>query len=203
MEKIHLRQAVLVEGKYDAIRLASLVDAVILRCDGFHIFNDREKRALLRRLAERRGLILLTDSDAAGFQIRSYLRSFLPKEQLTQVYIPDIYGKEKRKAAPSKEGKLGVEGMDTKTLLAAFERAGVLQDPAAAPETPLKKLDLYRDGFSGKPGSRERLRALLRALALPERLTANNLAELLCACVSAEEYHAAVQAIHTEGNRAT
>ncbi len=200
MEKIHLRQAVLVEGKYDAIRLASLLDAVILRTDGFRIFNDGEKKELLRRLAARRGLIILTDSDAAGFKIRAYLRGMLPKEQVTQVYIPDIYGKERRKDVPSKEGKLGVEGMDTETLRAAFERAGVLDDPDAhAAEEKITKLELYRDGFSGRPGSRVRLRALLRALGLPERLSANGLAELLSACVSAEEYRAAAASLQSEG----
>ena len=191
MDKIHVRQAVLVEGKYDAIRLASLLDALIIRTDGFRIFNDGEKKALLRRLAQRRGLIVLTDSDAAGFQIRSYLKGMLPKEQLVHVFIPDIYGKERRKGAPSKEGKLGVEGMDTQTLREAFTRAGVFDAPARE-ENHITKLDLYRDGFCGKPGCRERLRALLRALGLPERLSANGLAELLSACVTAEEYRDAV-----------
>jgi ribonuclease M5 len=183
--KIPLRQAIVCEGKYDAIRLAALFDTLILPTDGFRIYNDGEKRALLRRLAAQRGLVAATDSDSAGFRIRAYLKGFLPAEQLWHVYIPDIPGRERRKAAPSKEGKLGVEGMETRDLLEAFERAGVMRGEKPAAE--ITKLDLFRDGLSGTAGCRERYRALLREMGLPERLGTN----VFCACVNRGEYEQA------------
>jgi len=185
MPRIPLRQAILCEGKYDAIRLASLFDTLILPTDGFRIYNDGEKRALFKRLAAQRGLVAATDSDAAGFQIRAYLKSFLPAGQLWHVYIPDIHGRERRKASSSKEGKLGVEGMETKVLLEAFERAGVTAGERPAAE--ITKLDLFQGGFSGTAGSKERYQALLRALELPEHLSTN----VFCACVCREEYEQA------------
>jgi len=185
MPKLPLSQAILCEGKYDAIRLASLFDTLILPTDGFRIYNDGEKRALLRRLAAQRGLVVATDSDAAGFRIRAYLKGFLPTDRLWHVYIPDIPGTERRKAAPSKEGKLGVEGMESRILLEAFERAGVNAGEKSEPE--LTKFDLYRDGFSGTGGCRGRYRALLHILGLPGHLAAN----MFCACVGREEYNQA------------
>ena len=186
MMKIPLTQAILCEGKYDAIRLASLFDTLILPTDGFRIYNDGEKRALFRRLAAQRGLVVATDSDAAGFQIRAYLKGFLPADQLWHVYIPDIPGRERRKAAPSKEGKLGVEGMETGVLLKAFASVIEMQE-AGCRRQEITKLDLYRDGFSGTAGCRERYRALLKALELPEHLNGN----VFCACVGREEYNEA------------
>ena len=186
MPKIPLRQAIVCEGKYDAIRLASLFDTLVLPTDGFHIYNDSEKRALFKRLAAQRGLIAAMDSDAAGFQIRAYLKKFIPAQQLWHVYIPDVPGKERRKQAYSKEGKLGVEGMETQTLLQAFE--AVIQGQEAAPgKQELVKLDLFKAGFSGTAGCKERYRALLKALDLPEHLSTN----VFCACVGREEYEQA------------
>ena len=181
--KIPLKQVILCEGKYDVIRLSSLFDALILPTHGFQIYNDHQRRALLRRLAAQRGLVIATDSDSAGFQIRAYLKSFIPPEQLRHVYIPDVAGKEARKCEASAEGKLGVEGMDTQALLEAFERAGLLEEQSPPPAR-LSKLTLYRDGFSGRPGSKARYKALLRALELPEHLSVNH----FCACVGEEEY---------------
>ncbi|MCL2107387.1 MAG: DUF4093 domain-containing protein [Oscillospiraceae bacterium] len=193
MEKIKLNQVVLVEGKYDMIRLASLLDAVILRTDGFQIYKDKERQRLLRRVAERNGLIVLTDSDAAGFQIRNFMRGIIPGERLWHVYIPDILGKERRKTEPSKEGKLGVEGMETRVLREAFEKANVFTGKEQAAERQsITRQMLCRDGFSGKPGCAERRRRLLRALDLPERLSTNALAEILSACVDLEEYERTV-----------
>jgi len=186
MQKIPLRQVILCEGKYDVIRLSALFDALILPTHGFQIYNDGQKRAWFRRLAEQRGLIIATDSDSAGFQIRGYLKGFIPAEQLRHVYIPDVAGKERRKSEGSSEGKLGVEGMETGALLEAFERAGVLDERSAKPET-VSKIALYRDGFSGKEGSKAKYKQLLRVLDLPEHLSVNH----FCACVSEEEYEKA------------
>ena len=153
---IRVKEAILVEGRYDKIKLASLVDGVILEAGGFSLFRDREKLAYLKRLAKERGLILLTDSDGAGFVIRGKLASHIPPEHLKHAYIPDVYGKERRKAKPSKEGKLGVEGMDLATLRAALERAGAtILEGEAAPSPakqgePVTKSDLFQLGLYGK-----------------------------------------------------
>jgi len=198
--KIPIRQAILCEGKYDAIRLASLFDTLILPTDGFRIYNDGEKRALFKRLAAQRGLVAATDSDAAGFRIRAYLKSFLPAGQLWHVYIPDIYGRERRKNAPSKEGKLGVEGMDTQVLLKVFGEVIRTQEasvPCAAvgQGQEITKLDLYKDGFSGTVGCRERYQVLLRMLNLPALLNTN----VFCACVGREEYEQAKEKLREAG----
>ena len=182
---IRVKEAILVEGRYDKIKLASLVDGVILEAGGFSLFRDREKLAYLKRLAKERGLILLTDSDGAGFLIRGKLASHIPPEHLKHAYIPDVYGKERRKAKPSKEGKLGVEGMDLATLRAALERAGAtILEGEAAPSPanqvePVTKSDLFQLGLSGKADSAQRRKELQRALGLPERLSANGLVQAI------------------------
>lgn len=191
---IRVKEAILVEGRYDKIKLASLVDGVILEAGGFSLFRDREKLAYLKRLAKERGLILLTDSDGAGFVIRGKLSSHIPPEHLKHAYIPDVYGKERRKARPSKEGKLGVEGMDLPTLRAALERAGAtILEGEAAPSPanqgePVTKSDLFQLGLSGKADSAQRRKELQRALGLPERLSANGLVQAINALYSREEF---------------
>ena len=158
--------------------------------NGFSVFNDREKLALLRRLAAARGLVILTDSDGAGFQIRNYLRGALPKEQVKQAYIPDIYGKERRKRAPGKEGKLGVEGMRPDVLLEALRKAGATFEEDAGPaenKTAITKADLVLLGLSGGQDSAAKRQALLKKLDLPEHLTANGLLEALNLLYSPEE----------------
>lgn len=191
---IRVKEAILVEGRYDKIKLASLVDGVILEAGGFSLFRDREKLAYLKRLAKERGLILLTDSDGAGFVIRGKLSSHIPPEHLKHAYIPDVYGKERRKAKPSKEGKLGVEGMDLATLRAALERAGatILEGgnaPGPADQgEPVTKSDLFQLGLSGKADSAQRRKELQRALGLPERLSANGLVQAINALYSREEF---------------
>ena len=191
---IRVKEAILVEGRYDKIKLASLVDGVILEAGGFSLFRDREKLAYLKRLAKERGLILLTDSDGAGFVIRGKLSSHIPPEHLKHAYIPDVYGKERRKAKPSKEGKLGVEGMDLATLRAALERAGAtILEGGNAPgpadqEEPVTKSDLFQLGLSGKADSAQRRKELQRALGLPERLSANGLVQAINALYSREEF---------------
>lgn len=185
---IHIHEAVIVEGKYDKIKLSSLIDAIIIETDGFSIFKDREKLALIRRLARQRGVLIITDSDAAGFKIRGFLNGALPPEQVRHAYMPDIFGKEKRKAAPSKEGKLGVEGIPPAIILQSLKRAGVLAEETEKPQKRVTKTDLFEDGFSGGPQSAERRRMLLKKLRLPQRLSANGLLEMINAMYTYEEY---------------
>ena len=186
-----LEEVLIVEGRYDKNALSQVVDAVILETSGFGIFHDRQKQALFRRLAEQRGLIVLTDSDAAGFVIRNFIKGCVPPERLKQAYIPDVPGKERRKSAPSKEGKLGVEGMRPEVLLEALEKAGAHfrdeERPARSAER-ISKADLYRVGLSGGPGSREKRARLLLRLDLPERLTADGLLDVLNALMSREDF---------------
>lgn len=197
---IRIRQAVIVEGKYDQIRLSSLVDTVILTTEGFGVFKDKEKQKLLRRLARERGLVVLTDSDSAGFLIRSFLNGIVEPQYITNVYIPDVFGKEKRKAAPSKEGKLGVEGMRTEQLLEAFRKAGVTAETGDAPHErrEVTKTDLYEDGLSGGQDSARKRRRLLRALDFPERMSANAMLKLINTCMTYAEYKAAVERLAEE-----
>ena len=197
MEKIKVREVILVEGKYDKIRLSSLIDGYILQTDGFHIFADPDKMALIRRLAAARGVLVLTDSDSAGFLIRNYLRGVLPGDQVRHAYIPDVFGKERRKARPSSEGKLGVEGMDTASLREALRRAGV-GERAAVPADPITRLDLYEDGLTGGENSAALRRRLLRALQLPENMTTGAMLQAMNGFLSRAEYHAAVAALKQE-----
>ena len=185
-----VREVIVVEGRYDKNALRQVVEATVVETGGFGVFNDRERLALLRRLAAERGLILLTDSDGAGFVIRNFLKGAIPKSQLKQAYIPDIYGKERRKAAPGKEGKLGVEGMPPQVLLAALERAGATFEDGGAAERrePITKADLYALGLTGGQDSQSRRRALLKQLGLPERMTTNALLEALNILCTREEF---------------
>ena len=177
-----IREVIVVEGRYDKNTISQVVDAAVVTLGGFAVFNDREKLSFLRRLAEERGLIVLTDSDGAGFVIRNYLKGALPRDRVKQAYIPDIPGKERRKRSPGKEGKLGVEGMKSAVLLEALRRAGAtFEDEAPAVERgePITKADLYALGLTGGPGSAERRQILLRRLDLPEHLTPNAMLEAL------------------------
>lgn len=186
-----VRQAIVVEGKHDAIRVHSAVEAVVVTTDGFRLFKDKEKLALLRRLAAARGLILLTDSDSAGGVIRNHLCGCIPAHQILQAYIPPRPGKERRKAAPSKEGLLGVEGMDAATVIAALERAGAtFEEENNPPQTVLglTKAHLLEMGLTGAPDSAARRRRLLTALELPPYLSANRLLEVLNTTVKPEEW---------------
>jgi len=178
-----IKEVIVVEGRYDKNALAQVVDATVITLGGFAVFNDREKLAFLRRLAQERGLIVLTDSDGAGFVIRNYLKGALPKDQVKQAYIPDIHGKERRKRYAGKEGKLGVEGMKPDVLLAALERAGATfldgEGECAPTKDPITKADLFALGLTGGPDSAAKRQALLRKLDLPEHLTANGMLEAL------------------------
>ena len=186
---ISVKEVIVVEGRYDKNTLSQVVDATVVTLGGFAVFNDREKLSFLRRLAEERGLIVLTDSDGAGFVIRNYLRGALPKDRVKQAYIPDIAGRERRKRAPSKEGKLGVEGMKPEVLIAALRRAGATlggEEPARR-AGGITKATLYELGLSGGPGSAEKRRALLKELDLPEKLSANALLDVLNALYTEAE----------------
>ncbi len=194
---IHLRQAIVVEGKYDKIRLAPLVDAPILVTGGFRIFKDREKLALLRRLAQQDGILILTDSDTAGFRIRGYIKSAIPKGKIYHAYIPEILGKEPRKDHPSKEGTLGVEGMSREILAAALKKSGVLF--AEGPKKdPITRVDLYEAGLSGGPDSSKKRLALLRELNLPRYLSASALLEAVNALMDRDVFFQTIEQLDSE-----
>lgn len=188
MEKI--KEVIVVEGRYDKNSLLQVVDALVIETGGFQIFNDRQKRSLLRRLAEQRGLILLTDSDGAGFMIRNFLKGCVDPKYIKQAYIPDVYGKERRKSAPSKEGKLGVEGMSPEVLLQVLKRAGASFEgrPAEQHQDQISMADLYMKGLAGGQGSSEKRSELLKKLDLPERMRPNALLEVLNALMTREEF---------------
>ena len=191
-----IREVIVVEGRYDKNALKQVVEATVVETGGFGVFNDRERLALLRRLAAERGLILLTDSDGAGFVIRNFLKGAIPKSQLKQAYIPDIYGKERRKAAPGKEGKLGVEGMSPQVLLTALERAGATFEdgrPSGERGEPTAKAELYTLGLTGGKDSQTRRQALLKKLGLPEHMTANAMLEALNILYTRGEFLSAME----------
>ena len=194
---IAIREAIVVEGKYDKIRLESVVDTVIIPTDGFGLFRDKEQMALLRRLAESRGLLVLTDSDSAGFVIRNHLIGAIPPEQIKHAYIPEIVGKERRKSAPSKEGLLGVEGMDAAVLEQALRRAGVtvLGEDAPRHTAGIDRMRLYEDGLIGGAGSAARRKHLLRMWGLPDKLSTARMLEVINATMTAEQYEKSVQSL--------
>ena len=185
---IKLTKPVIVEGKYDIIKLSNLIDGLIIKTDGFGIFKDKEKQKLIRRLAGETGIIVLTDSDSAGFLIRNFLTSSLPADKITHVYIPDIFGKEKRKTEAGKEGKLGVEGMTEEILLEAFRKAGVVSETTTEKRQLITNVDLYEYGFSGRPNSQEKRKLLLKKLSLPERLSTSSLVKILNTFVTYDDF---------------
>ena len=197
MKKLKVKEAIVVEGRYDKAALSNIADTVIVDTAGFGVFSDNEKLALLRRLAQARGLIVLTDSDGGGFLIRSFLKSSIDPALVKHAYIPDVPGKEKRKKSPSKEGKLGVEGMSPEVLETALRRAGATIDGEAAAGCvpPLTKAELYAMGLAGTPDSAARRAKLQKALDLPAGLTANALLDVLNALVTREELTALVEKI--------
>ncbi len=199
---IKLKETVVVEGKYDKIRIETLVDALIITTDGFAIFKDKKKMQMLRNLAEKNGIIIMTDSDSAGFLIRNHLVGCIPNEYIKHVYIPDILGKEKRKDSPSKEGKLGVEGMSNDILENALKKAGITCETAVINESPITKSDLFEDGYTGGEKSAERRAKLLARLNLPERMTTNALLKVLNATVSKGDYESITNEINKETDHA-
>jgi len=184
---LYIERAVIVEGKYDKIKLASVIDAVIITTDGFGVFKNQEKLALIRHYAAKTGIVILTDSDTAGFKIRNFLKGAV-KGDIVNVYIPDIFGKEKRKDSPSKEGKLGVEGVDVKILTAAFEKAGIAVSEKPANNNPVTRTVLYELGLSGGKDSAQKRREILAALNLPQLLTTSGMLEMINTMMSADEF---------------
>lgn len=180
---------IIVEGRYDKIKLSSIVDAVIIETEGFGIFKDKEKQRMIRRLAQAKGIVILTDSDSAGFMIRSFISSFVPKEYITNAYIPDIYGKEKRKTTASKEGKLGVEGVCVQTLIEAFKKAGIgISECEKAEKRTVTLNDFYEDGLTGSADSKAKRKALSKKLDLPERMSTKALLEIINIFLTYDEY---------------
>ena len=185
---VKIKEAIVVEGRYDKNTLSQILDASILETSGFGIFKDKQRLSLLRRIAETRGLIVFTDSDGAGFVIRNHIKSAIPGKYLKHAYIPDIYGKEKRKAAPGREGKLGVEGMTKEVILEALRRAGAtIEGEESAPVRQITKQDLMELGLSGTPEASANRLKLLKHLNLPEHMSPNAMLQALNLLYSLEE----------------
>lgn len=192
---IKIDKVIIVEGKYDKIKLSRFIDAPIITTDGFGIFKDKERQKMLRRLAETKGLVVLTDSDSAGFLIRSFIGGSVDKKYVINAYIPDIKGKEKRKTQPSKEGTLGVEGMTEDVILSALENAGVLCEKSENAREEITKTDLYELGLSGKKDSAAKRAKLLEYYGLPSRMPANQLVRILNCITTPQELSTAANSI--------
>lgn len=188
---LHTERAIIVEGRYDKIKLSAVTDALILTTEGFGIFNDKEKQVLIKKTASKRGLLIVTDSDAAGFKIRNFIKNIAKNADIIHVYIPDVLGKEKRKAEPSKEGKLGVEGIDNGILIEALLKSGAFSsERKEKPPTEITVAHLYEAGLTGKPGSTQKRRELLTQLGLPQRLTGASFLSVLNSFMTLEEFKA-------------
>jgi ribonuclease M5 len=193
---VKIKEAIVVEGRYDKNTLSQIVDAPIFETNGFGIFKDKAQMSLLRQVAERRGLIVFTDADGAGFVIRNHIKSAIPAKHLKHAYTPDVMGKERRKSAPGKEGKLGVEGMKPQVILESLRKAGAtFEGEYAPPVTQITKQDLMELGLSGGPNSAEKRLALMKRLDLPEHMSANALLQALNMLYSLEELADLVQTI--------
>lgn len=191
-DKIKLSEAVIVEGKYDKIKLSNILDAFIIETNGFAVFKDKTKLSFIKKLAKERGIIILTDSDHAGFMIRNYISSGVPKEQIKNVYIPDIFGKEKRKNAPSKEGKLGVEGMTKEVIVEALSKAGITSSKSVCSD-PVTTVDFYDLGLTGGAGSKAKRKALCKVLDLPEFLSTSSLISCINNFMTKDEFYSVCQ----------
>ncbi len=199
---IKIREAVIVEGKYDKIRLSNFIDGLIITTEGFGIFKNKEKQALIRHLAEKRGILILTDSDGAGFVIRNFLKGTVPRDKLYHAYIPDIAGKERRKAVPSKEGKIGVEGISDEILMKAIAASGAhcsITDETIKKEKDITKADLYIYGLTGGVDSGKRRNELKEYLKLPENMTCNSLVDVLNCIMTKEEFEQICKKLYNNG----
>ena len=191
-DMVKVNEVIVVEGRYDKNTLSQIVDAVIIETSGFGIFHDKEKQHLLQKLAQARGLVVLTDSDGAGFVIRNFIKGCVDPKLVKHAYIPEISGKEKRKHSRSKEGILGVEGMHPETILDALRRAGVRMDDCTGPQyrQPITKVDLYKKGLTGHEGSKEKRQKLLHELMLPQKISTDAMLDVLHGSMSREEFFA-------------
>ena len=188
---IKIKEAIIVEGKYDKIKLSNFIDGLIITTDGFGVFKNKEKQALIRRLAQTRGLLIITDSDGAGFVIRNFLKGAVPPDKIKNAYIPDIFGKEKRKDKPSKEGKLGVEGISEKILCDAIAKSGVeceLSDGYIKSAKEITKADLFEYGLTGTQNASENRDKLKQALNLPHNMTSNSILDVLNCIMTKDEF---------------
>ena len=196
---VKIREAIVVEGRYDKNTLSQIVDTTILETQGFGLFKDKQQMSLLRRVAQKRGLIVFTDSDGAGFVIRNHIKSAIEGKYLKHAYIPDIPGKERRKAAPGKEGKLGVEGMTPQVILEALRRAGAtVEGESAAAQRNITKQDMMTLGLSGGPDSSRLRLALLKKLDMPAHMSANAMLQALNLLYTLEELEMLVAALEKE-----
>lgn len=195
---IKIDSAVIVEGKYDKIKLSGIIDALIIETDGFGIFSDKEKQKLIRFLAETKGIVIMTDSDSAGFKIRSFINGITDSENIKNVYIPDVYGKEKRKTEASKEGKLGVEGVSEKLIIEALHKAGVdCEKTELKTGRAITKTDFFLDGISGREQSSVVRKELAKSLGLPERISASSLLKIINSYMTYDDYKSAVSKIYS------
>lgn len=195
MEKIKLRETVIVEGKYDHIRLSSLLDANILELGGFRIYNNKQRLNLIRKIASQTGIIIMTDSDSAGFRLRHYLTGAIKEGKIVNVFIPSVKGKEKRKGKPGKEGLLGVEGMTTEVLLDALKKSGITPDGEIEKIKPFTKTELYELGLSGSENSKIIRNILCEKLDLPKMISANSLCEILPIIITKRELEELIHSI--------
>lgn len=184
---IKVKEAVIVEGKYDKIKLSNILDALIIETNGFQIYKDKARLSFIRKLADERGIIIVTDSDHPGFQIRNYISKGIPANRIKHIYIPDIYGKEKRKSEPSKEGKLGVEGIED-TLLAELFKKEQIEFSVENQAERITSYDLFAAGLSGSFNSKEKKKKLLKKLNLPEFLSTTSLLNYLNSSMTKEEF---------------
>ena len=193
---IKIDEAVIVEGKYDKIKLSGILDTVIIETDGFAIFKDKEKQKLIRFLAKKQGILIMTDSDSAGFKIRSFIKGIAKSENVKNVYIPDIYGKEKRKTEMSKEGKIGVEGMKVKVIIDALEKSGVLYSQNEKQQSrEITHTDFFEDGVSGGENSSVVRKKLAKELDLPEKISSSSLLKIINSYMTYEEYKQTIEKI--------
>lgn len=190
---LKLKEVVIVEGKYDKIKLSQILDALIIDVGGFNIFKNKEKVQMIKKLADKNGILILTDSDHAGFMIRNYLNGIIPQDKIKNAYIPDIIGKEKRKKTYSKERKLGVEGVDDKIILDAINKVSLKKEEKTNNIKGITKMDFYEDGLSGRDNSSDKRKKLLKKLNLPENLSQNALIKVLNKTISYDEYKRVVE----------
>lgn len=199
MDKIKIKQAIVVEGKYDKIKVSAVVDGIILVTNGFEIYKNPNTVNLLKFYAKNQGIVILTDSDKAGNQIRGHIKSIVPEGKIINLYIPEIFGKEKRKSHPSKEGKLGVEGIDVNIIRDIFLKADLLNDSAAS-KVPITKADFYELGLSGKENSTKLREKLAESLDLPKKLSSSALCSAVSVIFSKDDFVKYVELFKEENN---